>query len=64
MPPWKIDRVRQQMRGWTGDGVATALTAIAQADAAVKGGADDAAYALERAVVTVARAARSGSRPY
>ncbi len=22
MPPWKIDRVRQQMRGWTPDGVA------------------------------------------
>ncbi|WP_316521392.1 DNA polymerase III subunit delta [Kitasatospora brasiliensis] len=63
MPPWKVDRVRQQMRGWTGDGVATALTAIAQADAAVKGGSDDPAFALERAVVAVARAARAGSRP-
>ena len=60
MPPWKVDRVRQQMRGWTGDGVAVALTAIAQADAAVKGGSDDPAYALECAVVTVSRAARSG----
>lgn len=60
MPPWKIDRVRQQMRGWTGDGVAAALTAIAEADAAVKGGSDDPAYALERAVVSVSRAARSG----
>ncbi|MCD0482701.1 DNA polymerase III subunit delta [Streptacidiphilus sp. ASG 303] len=60
MPPWKVDRVRQQMRGWTGDGVATALTAIAAADEAVKGGSDDPAYALERAVVTVSRAARSG----
>ncbi|MFJ2578814.1 DNA polymerase III subunit delta [Kitasatospora aureofaciens] len=63
MPPWKVERVRQQMRGWTGDGVATALTAIAQADAAVKGGSDDPAFALERAVVAVARAARAGSRP-
>ncbi|WP_377271486.1 DNA polymerase III subunit delta [Peterkaempfera sp. SMS 1(5)a] len=60
MPPWKIDRVRQQMRGWSGDGVAAALTAIAEADAAVKGGSDDPAYALERAVVSVSRAARSG----
>lgn len=64
MPPWKVDRVRQQMRGWTGDAVATALTAIAQADAAVKGGSDDPAYALERAVVAVAKAARSGARSY
>ncbi|WP_030270578.1 DNA polymerase III subunit delta [Streptomyces sp. NRRL B-24484] len=64
MPPWKVERVRQQMRGWTGDGVAAALTAVAEADAAVKGGSDDPAYALERAVVAVARAARSGSRQY
>ncbi|WP_129842542.1 DNA polymerase III subunit delta [Streptomyces sp. RFCAC02] len=59
MPPWKIDRVRQQMRGWSADGVATALTAVAEADAAVKGGGHDPEYALERAVVTIARAARS-----
>ncbi|RKE19055.1 DNA polymerase III subunit delta [Streptomyces sp. TLI_171] len=64
MPPWKVDRVRQQMRGWTGDGVAAALIAVAEADAAVKGGSDDPAYALERAVVAVARASRAGSRPY
>ncbi|MGW7519083.1 DNA polymerase III subunit delta [Streptomyces sp. NPDC054796] len=59
MPPWKIDRVRQQMRGWSGDGVSTALRAVAAADAAVKGGGDDPEYALEQAVITIARAARS-----
>lgn len=59
MPPWKIDRVRQQMRGWSGDGVSTALRAVAEADAAVKGGGADPAYALEKAVVAVARAARA-----
>lgn len=59
MPPWKIDRVRQQMRGWTADGVATALRAVAEADAGVKGGGDDPEYALEKAVVAVARAARA-----
>ncbi|WP_240929965.1 DNA polymerase III subunit delta [Streptomyces coryli] len=59
MPPWKVDRVRGQLRGWSADGVATALRAVAEADANVKGGSDDAAYALEKAVVTVARAARS-----
>ncbi|MEY9937170.1 DNA polymerase III subunit delta [Streptacidiphilus sp. MAP5-3] len=59
MPPWKVDRVRQQVRGWTGDGVAAALRAIAEADAAVKGGSGDPAYALEQCVVAVSRAARS-----
>lgn len=59
MPPWKIDRVRQQMRGWSAEGVALALRAVAEADAAVKGGGYDPGYALERAVVTIARAARS-----
>ena len=62
MPPWKIDRVRQQMRGWTPDGVAAALRAVAEADAGVKGGGDDPEYALEKAVVTIARAARSRGR--
>lgn len=59
MPPWKIDRVRQQIRGWSADGVATALRAVAAADAGVKGGGDDPEYALEKAVVAIARAARS-----
>lgn len=59
MPPWKIDRVRQQMRGWSADGVSTALRAVAAADEAVKGGGDDPEYALERAVMAVATAARS-----
>lgn len=59
MPPWKVDRVRQQMRGWSADGVASALRAVAAADAGVKGGGDDPEYALEQAVLAVARAARS-----
>lgn len=62
MPPWKIDRVRQQMRGWSADGVADALRAVAAADAGVKGGGDDPEYALEKAVVAVARAARPQRR--
>ncbi|MFY1676837.1 MULTISPECIES: DNA polymerase III subunit delta [unclassified Streptomyces] len=59
MPPWKVDRVRRQAAGWTPDAVAAALRAVAVADAGVKGGGDDPGYALERAVVAVARAARS-----
>jgi len=49
-PPWKIDRIRQQLRGWTPDGVASALQAVAEADSQVKGGGVSPEYALERAV--------------
>src|SRR5690606_7214796 len=59
MPPWKVDRVRKQVRGWTDDAVGKAIHAIAEADSQVKGEAADPAYALERAVVTIARCARS-----
>jgi DNA polymerase III delta subunit len=58
MPPWKIDRVQKQLRGWSGDGVARALTAVAEADEQVKGGAADPAYALEKTVARIV-AARS-----
>ena len=50
MPPWKIDRVRQQLRGWDADGVARALQVVAEADVQVKGGGADPAYALEKAI--------------
>ena len=49
-PPWKIDRVRQQLRGWQPAGIAVAMQAVAEADAQVKGEGVSAAYALERAV--------------
>jgi DNA polymerase-3 subunit delta len=55
MPPWKVDVVARQRRGWSPDGIAAALVAVAEADAQVKGGGADPVYALERVVVTVAR---------
>jgi DNA polymerase III subunit delta len=58
-PPWKIDRVRQQLRGWQPNGIARALHAVAEADAQVKGEAASAAYALERAVRRIV-ASRAG----
>jgi DNA polymerase III subunit delta len=59
-PPWKIDRVRQQLRGWHPDGVARALQAVAESDAQVKGDATSPGYALERAVrrIVACRAGR------
>ena len=58
MPPWKLRVLREQARGWDDRGLATAIVAVAQADADVKGAAGDAAYALERMVLTVTEAAR------
>jgi DNA polymerase-3 subunit delta len=60
MPPWKVDRVRAQLRGWSPEGVARALGVVAETDAQVKGGAADAAYALEKAIgqIVAARAVR------
>ena len=59
VPPWKLKTMRAQVRGWDQGGLAAALRAVAVADAEVKGAADDADYALERAVLVVSRA-RSG----
>jgi DNA polymerase-3 subunit delta len=50
MPAWKVDKVRQQLHGWTPDGLARAHSAVALADAQVKGEAVSAGYALERAL--------------
>jgi DNA polymerase-3 subunit delta len=53
MPPWKIDRVRQQLRGWTPDGVTRAHHAVVTADARVKGEGASPGYALEQAIQTI-----------
>lgn len=60
VPPWKLKLLREQSRGWDDAGLARAITAVARADAEVKGAASDAAYSLERMVlaVTGARTAR------
>ncbi len=56
VPPWKLKSMRAQVRGWDAGGLATALRAVAAADAAVKGAEGDAEYALERAVLAVSDA--------
>jgi DNA polymerase-3 subunit delta len=61
MPPWKIDKARQQLRGWTSAGLARAHAAVAEADVQVKGEGASAGYALERAITTIV-ACRAGSR--
>jgi DNA polymerase III subunit delta len=53
MPPWKIDKARQQLRGWTAEGLVRAHAAVAEADVQVKGEGASAGYALERAIATI-----------
>ncbi len=53
LAPWQVDKARRQLSGWDPDGLARSIMAVAEADAAVKGGGRDPEYAVERAVVTV-----------
>jgi len=57
LAPWQVDRAVRELRGWTPEGLATAISAVAQADAEVKGEGRDARFAVERAVLTIAAAA-------
>ncbi|HEX6870282.1 MAG TPA: DNA polymerase III subunit delta [Micromonosporaceae bacterium] len=61
LPPWKIERAQRQARGWTGEGLALAMKVAAECNAAVKGGAEDRAYAVESAVFALAAARRTGA---
>ena len=56
MPPWKVEKSSRVARGWTDDGLAEAIRAVADADGEVKGGAVDVDHALQRAVLAVVRA--------
>ena len=60
MAPWQIDKARRQLAGWSPRGIASAVEAVAKADADVKGASSDPIFALEKALATIAaaRAAR------
>jgi DNA polymerase-3 subunit delta len=57
---FQVKKARGQLTGWTPEGMAAAITAVAIADGQIKGGGADPVYALERAIVTIGRARRSG----
>lgn len=54
--PWQVDKAQRELRRWTPEGLAAAITAVAQADAEVKGESRDPRFAVERAVLRVAAA--------
>ncbi|NUT91843.1 MAG: DNA polymerase III subunit delta [Saccharothrix sp.] len=56
MPPWKVKKAQGQARGWDGDGLAAAMSVVADLNAEVKGVAADSGYALERAVLKIVAA--------
>ena len=60
MPPWKVEKTQRQARGWRPEGLSAALSAVADADADVKGGAADQEYAVERLLLAVVQARGAG----
>jgi DNA polymerase III subunit delta len=60
MPPWKVEKAQRQARGWRPEGLSDALRAVARADGEVKGGAADQDAAVERVLLEVVRARRTG----
>lgn len=61
MAPWQLDRARKDLVGWSEDGLAEVIKALAEADAAAKGAERDPIFALERLVQLIAA---KGERVY
>lgn len=61
LAPWQIDRAKRDLQGWTPEGLAGAISAVAAADAEIKGEGRAPQFAVERAVLQVAQA-RTGRR--
>jgi DNA polymerase-3 subunit delta len=53
MAPWQLDRARKDLTGWSDDGLAAAIQAMASADAAAKGAERDPIYSLEKLVTLI-----------
>jgi len=51
VPPWKVRTIRTQAAAWPAHALARAQVAVAEADAAVKGGGGDAGFAVERVLL-------------
>ena len=55
MPDWVFSKARALTAGWSEEGIANAIHALADTDFAVKGGEKDSQYALERLVNLIAK---------
>lgn len=59
MAPWQLDRARRDLAGWSEDGLARAIEALAEADAGVKGASRDPIFAVERLIGVIASRGRA-----
>jgi len=55
---WQVRNAQNELRRWNPEGLAAAITAVAQADAEVKGASRDPIYAVEKAVLIIAHQVR------
>lgn len=55
LPPWQLQKARQEVRYWSDRALAQAIRVIAQADHEVKGASRDPYFAAERAVRRIAQ---------
>lgn len=55
MAPWQVDRAKKDVAGWSEDGLAATIEALADADAAAKGAERDPVYSLEKLVQLISR---------
>jgi DNA polymerase-3 subunit delta len=53
LAPWQVDRARRDLQGWTSEGLARCIEALAATDADVKGAGRDPVFALERLVEVI-----------
>lgn len=53
LAPWQVDRAKRDLQGWSEEGLARAISVLAETDAQVKGEARDPVFALERMVNVV-----------
>lgn len=59
MAPWQLDRARKDVSGWSEDGLAATIEALADADAAAKGAERDPVYSLEKLIQLISRKGES-----
>lgn len=52
--PWKFEKMRNSLGGWTEEGLAKVINACVEADAAAKGAERDPSYSLEKLVLLIA----------
>ncbi len=60
LAPWQIDKARRQLTKWRPGMITFAIAELSRADVGVKGGEAAPIYALERAMVSIAKNVASG----